>query len=280
MFQCVMQHELIIAGRSGIVKEVEIKDFLHISARGPLLIADVGFAVSVQQMLSLRVAIIGLPILEVTGVTPTWEVVSRTLERRSARVLVGEFAHQLFTVLGHLRKMISVRACAVEPCVRPDDDTYWLASSAMLVLGPVASIKMLVDDDKGRPKWTPLSKTRGCGVQLQQPVEESWEAMKYALKCEPFTGREGEDESRGWPEIARVKQKKAMTQLEHTKKLSVFMEGDDSRRSDNASHRRRDERAAVWAHKSCAQPFVGGSRNTSGAKSSGKGKGAWFHQPW
>ena len=258
MFHCVVQYELIIAGRAGIVKEVEIKDFFNIAAGGPLLIAEVGFAVSVQQMLSLRVALIGLPTMEV--ITP-WGDFARALERRSARVLVGEFTDQLWPALEHLRKVISVKACAVEPCVRSfrnRDDTYWLASSAMLVLGPVGSIKMLVDDDTGRTKWTPLSETRGCGVQLQEPVEESWKAMKYVLESLPFVGTEGEDESQGWPVIASVKQKKAMTVLEHTKKLIVFMGSKDSRRqAESAFYRaeRRAERADVWAHKSWAQPY-------------------------
>ena len=258
MFHCVVQYELIIAGRAGIVKEVEIKDFFDIAAGGPLLIAEVGFAVSVQQMLSLRVALIGLPTMQV--ITP-WGDFARALERRSARVLVGEFTDQLWPALEHLRKVISVRACAVEPCVR-HDDTYWLASSAMLVLGPVGSIKMLVDDDTGRTKWTPLSETRGCGVQLQEPVEESWKAMKYVLESLPFVGTEGEDESQGWPVIASVKQKKAMTVLEHTKKLIVFMGSKDSRRqADSASYRveRRADRATVWADKSWAQPYIRGN---------------------
>ena len=259
MFHCVVQYELIIAGRAGIVKEVEIKDFFNIAAGGPLLIAEVGFAVSVQQMLSLRVALIGLPTMEV--ITP-WGDFARALERRSARVLVGEFTDQLWPALTEIRKVISVKACAVEPCVRSfrnRDDTYWLASSAMLVLGPVGSIKMLVDDDTGRTKWTPLSETRGCGVQLEEPVEESWKAMKYCLESLPFVGTEGEDESQGWPVIASVKQKKAMTVLEHTKKLIVFMGSKDSRRrADSASYRaeRRTERATAWAHKSWAQPFI------------------------
>ena len=253
MFQCVVRYELIIAGRAGIVKEVEIKDFFNIAAGGPLLIAEVGFAVSVQQMLSVRVAIIGLPTMQV--ITP-WGDFARTLERRSVRLLVGEFANQLVSALTDLRKVISVRACAVEPCVR-HDDTYWLASSAMLVLGPVGSIKMLVDDDTGRHKWTPLSETRGCGEQLEEPVEKRWKAMKHSLECEPFAGSEDEDESRGWPVIASVKQKQARTVLEHTKKLSVFMGAKSSRRrAESASYRAdtRAERANKWAHKSWAQP--------------------------
>ena len=56
MFKCVIMQELIIAGRHSIVKEVEIKQVSRTLGGGPLLIAEVGFSVAIQQMLSMRVA--------------------------------------------------------------------------------------------------------------------------------------------------------------------------------------------------------------------------------
>ena len=56
MFKCVIMDELIIAGRHSIVKEVEIKQVLRTPGGGPLLIAEVGFSVAIQQMVSMRVA--------------------------------------------------------------------------------------------------------------------------------------------------------------------------------------------------------------------------------
>ena len=160
---------------------------------GPLLIAEVGFAVSFQQMLSLRVAILGLPTSASDCSESCWADVVQALQRRSVRVLVGEFADQLFKVLGHLRKVLSVRACAVEPCVGPDE-TFWLASSAMLVLGPVGSVKMMVDEDLLKMAWTPISETCGCGVQIPEPVKEEWKAtVQFVLRRVPFPGRENED---------------------------------------------------------------------------------------
>ena len=54
--------------------------------------------------------------------------------------------------------------------------------------------------------------------------------MKYNLECEPFRGNEGGDESRGWPMIASVKQKKAMTTLPQTKSMLVFLGAKETRR--------------------------------------------------
>ena len=136
---------------------------------------------------------------------------------------VGAITDRLFTFLRAMRKLVATRACAVEPSVKPEDGTHRLASSAMLIMGPVSHIKML--EEEGGVVWTHLSATRGGGVPPSGPAEDVWEAMKYNLECEPFRGNEGGDESRGWPMIASVKQKKAMTAVPQTKKMIVFSWG-------------------------------------------------------
>ena len=47
-FKCIQDKDLIIAGRSGIVKEVDMKECLLTPSGGWLLVAEVGFAVAVQ----------------------------------------------------------------------------------------------------------------------------------------------------------------------------------------------------------------------------------------
>ena len=76
-FDCAQKEDLIIAGRSGIVKEVEMKECLLTPLGGWLLVAEVSFAVAVQQMLSFRVATIGLPVTRESGIAVTWQDVAR-----------------------------------------------------------------------------------------------------------------------------------------------------------------------------------------------------------
>ena len=60
MFKCCVFQELIIAGRHSIVKDVEFKLGECTPGGGPLLIADVRFTIAVHQMLSMRVAALGV----------------------------------------------------------------------------------------------------------------------------------------------------------------------------------------------------------------------------
>ena len=60
-FRCRMEKELIVAGRDGVAKEVDIKQILPCTpGGGPLLIAEVDFSVGIQQMLRVRVAVLGV----------------------------------------------------------------------------------------------------------------------------------------------------------------------------------------------------------------------------
>ena len=59
-----------------------------------------------------------------------------------------------------------------------------------------------------------------------------------------FIGNDGEDESRGWPKIDSLKQKKTFTVLQHTKKISIFMgSGGSGRRTPDRIAYRDDRRA-------------------------------------
>ena len=120
------------------------------------------------------------------------------LAKKSVRVIAGEFADQLFTVLQSLREVVAVRAAALEPCVCPKNKTHLLASSAMVMVGPVGILEVTSDwrkleDNKGNTEWRTLSETRGCGVQLQEPLENTWSSIRYALEKEAFRREKGQD---------------------------------------------------------------------------------------
>ena len=253
-FQCISRGDLIVAGRNGIVKELDFKEELLTPLGSGVLIAEVGFNVGIQQMLSLRVAAIGVPIDPESAVMVTWDDVAQALERRSVRVLAGEFTDKFLQFLKAMRNLVATRVCAVEPCVKFEDNTHWLASSAMVMMGPVGHVTMMVEE-QGGTCWTPLSETRGRGVQIREPIEELWKAMKYTLEIEVFRGNDGEDKSRGWPMISKATRKKATIVLPHTKKMLVFMGGTESRRTNQGFAHRDDTRSsraekrgdAAWA---------------------------------
>ena len=114
--------------------------------------------------------------------------------------------------------------------------------------------------NKGNVEWRNLSETRGFGVQLQEPLENTWSSIRYALEKEAFRGEKRQDESRGWPMIANVMQKKSLTTLAHTKKLLVFMGSTEEASSWRAFRdERRNHRADKWAHKAWAQPYGSGA---------------------
>ena len=253
-FHCISRGDLIVAGRNGIVKELDFKEELVTPLGSGVLIAEVGFSVSFQQMLSMRVAAIGLPIEPECESGVTWDDVAHYLEQKSVRLLAGEFTDKLLEFLKAMRNVVATRVCAVEPCVKREDNTHWLASSAMVIMGPVGHVKMMVEE-QGGTCWTPLSETRGRGVQIPEPIEERWKAMKYTLEIEVFSGNDGEDESRGWPMISKATRKKATIVLPHTKKMLVFMSGTESRRTNQGFAHRDDTRSsraektgdAAWA---------------------------------
>ena len=252
------------------MNEVEIKQALLTLGGGPLLIAELGLSVSIQNMLSIRVAALCVHDQDAAGDGDAkgWADVAQALEQRSVRLIAGEFRDQIFTILQSLRKRLAVRACAVEPSTDKQSGTHWLASSSMLFVGPVGDIKRLATRDGG--DWPVMVETRGSGVLIKEPAQEKWRVLHDILSDLAFIGNDGEDESRGWPKIDSLKQKKALTVLQHTKKLSIFMgSGGSSRRQpDRIAYRddRRAARAEEWSSQVWAQPY------RRSAKGSGKGR--------
>ena len=133
----------------------------------------------------------------------------------------------------------------------------------MVMVGPVGNIK--VEYNKGNLEWRNMSETRGCGVQLQGPLENARSSIRYALEKEAFRGEKRQDESRGWPMISSVMQKKSKTTFADTKKLLVFIGSKESRREAAGKafrNERRTPRAAdKWAnyHKAWAKRLQSGA---------------------
>ena len=151
MFKCVIMEELIVAGWHSIVKVVEIKQVLHTPGGGPLLIAEVGFSVAIQQMLSMRVAALSVHVQEAAGDggAKAWGYVSQALGNMSVRLIAGELRDESVTIMQSLRTRLAVRACAVEPFANQENGTHWLASSAMLIAGPVHHVTLLTTRGDG-----------------------------------------------------------------------------------------------------------------------------------
>ena len=223
---------------------------------GPLLIAEVGFSVAIQHMLSMRVAALCVYEGRMAGEKQTWESVGRALCHRSVRLIAGELSDMIFTALRSWRMRGAVKACAVEPTTQKNSGSHWLASSSMLVMGPVGHITM--SDTGGSSKWPSTLETRGSGVRIKDPADERWAGMLSTLTHEAFTGKAGEDETRGWPFIECVKQKKVITVLPHTKNMMIFMGSSKARRQPGAlAYRadRRNQRASAHNTKPWSQPF-------------------------
>ena len=135
---------------------------------------------------------------------------AQALEHRSVRLIAGELRDKNSTILESLRMRLAVRVCAVEPSNFPP-------SSSMLFVGPVGYIMGLGTRDGG--DWPVMLETRGSGFRINEPADKPSRVVPgYFFDAVAFLGKAGEDESRGWPFIESVKQKKAMTVLPHTKK--------------------------------------------------------------
>ena len=120
-----------------------------------------------------------------------------------------------------------------------------------------------------------MSETRGCGVQLQGPLENAWSSIRDALEKEAFRGKAGQDESRGWPMIANVMQKKSKTTFADTKKLLVFIGSKESRREAAGKAFRNERRTQRAAYNSANYHKAWAKRPQSGASKRALVQDAW-----
>ena len=174
MFHCVAFKELIVAGRSPIVKQVNIMETMFTPQKdGCVLIAELGLNVMVQGQTSIRLAAFASAFAsECIRVDEPWILtVASFLERRSVRLMAGEFGNTLSPLLELMRKRMTINVCAMRLCTGKDDG----GPSAMLWAGPVGRVTILDN--------------------------------VASVNNQSYVGPEGRDWSRGWPVIDNVKQR-------------------------------------------------------------------------
>ena len=197
-------------------------------------------------------------------------------EAKGVRLVGGEFYNIVDLAVCNLRKTLSVRVAAAEVyrqkksavVKRAGDDAadsnrgdgdarYLVASGVVLLLGPV--LRGLVCP--GLDLSTVEERPRGPrdSFDCDMPLE------KFREWCFPLhahwacSSDETHDGSRGWPVFNICKQKNVRTQFMHTQKLSLFLEGANTRRSDVRKDQREEEdtrraiqcaaHGAAWAKK-------------------------------
>ena len=140
-------------------------------------------------------------------------------------------------VVEKVRKTLSVRVAAAEVYRDKDstvvDRTYVLASGAVLLLGPVCR--------RGKELFGTLSsveerhlRSRGSPLTGAMDLDQMREYFFPLDAGGAFTaaGENSVDQSRAWPGFKICNQKKVDRRIPNTHKLSLFLEGTDSRRSD------------------------------------------------
>ena len=146
MFHCAAFNELIVAGRSPIVKQVDITETMFTPQKdGCVLIAELGLNVMVQGQTSIRLpAFASAFASECIRVDKPWILtVAAFLERRSVRLMAGEFGNTLSPLLELMRKRMTINVCATG---KGDG-----GPSAMLWAGPVGRVTILDTRGSGGP---------------------------------------------------------------------------------------------------------------------------------
>ena len=244
-YKCLVFLNTIVAGRESMVKEIEAKEALSFSGGGYVLIAEVGLNRNVQGQLSFMLA----AYVKAGSIhTDDLEKVADALVRRSVRLMAGEFGDSLIAMLSETRKRMRAKVCAMSLCPDKDDGavvevpsqtdgtykTVKVASSAMILAGPVGRIQML--------------ETRGSGESV----------VLASVNRDSYEGEWGKDAACHWPVLGLVKQKEVLMILPHTQKLLVYIGAATSNRSFNALRARFDtmsQRAEKWGSQSWAQRF-------------------------
>ena len=265
-YTSVGHHGFLVAGRSGIVADVTLKDTSEDSTH-VLCIAEIELRSSFCQILSFRVAGCSLLQTRGDGVEPQewvniYKHIGDRLSKKAVRVLAGELHDHTGAFLKQMREQVCINIAAWLP-YKQEDNTVHVSNSYMFVLGKVQSLQLASTEHKrweARFKWhrcIPALPTRRAdmGESCASTALErlSWPALPAELKdlfpqkppeffVEQHHRGHGEDASTGWPVIPNVNQKKVKHQEEHTEKLSIYLGSRHSRRSEGSTAERNFER--------------------------------------
>ena len=247
-FRCDSQGPFLLAGRDGYVAEVMVQKLLNLPGVGQIAIAEFSLAVSIQQMGSIKVAVVSLTPGDLGQVdeatADNWNKVGDSLARMSVRFAVGHFSNRIDQFLVATRTALQVRACAT---VQFHAHAESQEACAMFILGPVGNVK-------GRLEGGGHSITRGDG-EVSQRVARMIELLADVVYQDPYQG-DAQDRSRNWPTIQMAKEKRAQHVAEHTKKIVIFFGSNACRRTKDKHERRehnRDQRAQKWYGKTGEQ---------------------------
>ena len=281
-YDAVSQSGIIVAGRSGIVQTVTLKDTSE-DATHVLCIAEIELRAHFCQILSFRVAGCSLLQTRGDGVEPQewvniYKHIGDRLSKKAVRVLAGEFHDHTGAFLQQMREQVCINMAAWLP-YKQEDNTVNVANSYMFVLGEVRSLQLAFTDHERwelhqhdvvpRPTWSYI------GLQddsrASTPLEDlSWPALPAELKelfpekpsgffVEQHHCGHGEDASKGWPVIPHVNQKKVKHQDEHTEKLCIYLGSHNSRRSEGSTaerHFKRRQRAQRFVGRAWTNQFI------------------------
>ena len=224
----------LLAGRDGFVSDVVVQQADVVPGFGEIAIAEFSFSVSVQQMSSIKVAVVRLGPGRRNADPSVWDQVLESISRKSVRFVAGQFADVLDQFLVATRAAVQVRACATVQLIETGES---FEATGMFVLGPVGQVI---------PK---IAGGRGCGhtvfrgdgdVALEAQVLMDHTADVLGQRS--HSGGEREDRSRGWPTIQHTKEKEPKHVANHTTKIGIYFGSNASRRTRGKAHEREDKR--------------------------------------
>ena len=156
---------VIVAGRSGIVADVTLKDTSEDSTH-VLCIAEIELRSSFCQILSFRVAGCSLLQTRGDGVEPQewvniYKHIGDLLSKKAVRVLAGELHDHTGASLKQMREQVCINIAAWLP-YKQEDNTVCVSNSYMFVLGKVQSLQLAFTEHK---RWKRKQPSRGNGSQ-------------------------------------------------------------------------------------------------------------------
>ena len=209
-YAVVESNSLLVAGRVGIVDDVELKEIQETVGGGQFVIAEIYVTVPICRQMSIKVAVWNPTFLKpkdnepepvVTGLEANWDQVRELLKRRQVRFLAGELAEWLPMITKHLRDKYMVNLAAWAPYEDPSGELM-CTSSFMLVLGPVRQLKINTATKKratrGDGDGDPPKDIKAKTLDLEDLAPQAPRRL---------TRGDGDDWTRRWPAMQEVKQK-------------------------------------------------------------------------